>query len=328
MSTTSSTLTRARLMRIGIFLLGAMLGALTLRLVGLGEEGASESARLSEGVQTTQQPDELPARTDAPTTFRIGSLNVLGAGHTAPGGDRHGYASGSERMAKQVRVIRNERVDVLGFQELQKAQFDVFTQLTAGQYAVWPGNIDGPGFLRNSIAWKTRTWSFVKGSWIKVPYFHGEVLRMPVALLQNVDTGQQAYFMNFQNPADARGDANRWRVAGRTLQINLVNRLRTETGLPVYWTGDFNDRDKAFCDVTKRTDMISANGGSNTSSCLPTRPTAVDWVFGSLETSFSDYSADRRPLIKESTDHPFILATATLPPGLDPVCPTEPPTTP
>lgn len=326
MSTTSSSPSRARLMRIGIFLLGAMLGALTLRLVGLGDEGTGEAARLSDGDRAAQQPSDS-ADSGIPTTFRIGSLNVLGAGHTAPGGDRHGYASGAERMAKQVAVIRHERVDVVGFQELQKSQFDVFTQMTAGQYGIWPGNIDGPGFLRNSIAWRTRTWSFVKGSWIRVPYFHGETLRMPVALLQNVTTGQQAYFMNFQNPANARGDANRWRVAGRTLQINLVNRLRT-TGLPVYWTGDFNDRDKAFCDVTKRTDLVSASGGSNTSSCLPARPMAVDWVFGSLETSFSGYSADRRRLIQESTDHPFILATASLPPDLDPICPEEPPTTP
>ena len=30
----------------------------------------------------------------------------------------------------------------------------------------------------------------------------------------------------------------------------MVNRLRTETGLPVFVTGDMNERDEYFCQMT------------------------------------------------------------------------------
>src|SRR4051794_19210557 len=34
---------------------------------------------------------------DVPTAVRISSFNLLGYGHTAPGGERHGWASGTVR---------------------------------------------------------------------------------------------------------------------------------------------------------------------------------------------------------------------------------------
>ena len=222
---------------LAVFLLGAVVGALGLRFVDAPAPAAPDASDLSFA--------SGPRYDEPSTTFRIASLNVLGHGHTVPGGDRKGWAQGPQRMEWQTQVLKAERVDVVGFQELQKPQYDTFTQMTAGQFTMWPGNIDGRGFLRNSIAWKTSTFTLLKTSWIKLPYFHGDELRMPVVLLQHNVTGQQAYVINFQNPANARGDASRWRAQGRTLQINLVNKLHATTGLPVFWTGDLNDREKA-----------------------------------------------------------------------------------
>lgn len=319
MSAESST-SRTRVIRLTLFLVGAFVGALVLRVVD-----APDPAERDDAAQYVvgETGSESATGTDAPTTFRIASLNVLGHGHTAPGGNRTGYASGPERMRLQVDKLRRHQVDVVGFQELQAPQVREFNKLTGTQYDIWPGNIDGPGFLRNSIAWDTGEWGLVRSSWLRVPYFDGVLLRMPVVLLANVETGQQAYFMNFQNPADARGNAERWRDEGRALQLGLVNRLRAQSGLPVYWTGDFNERKEAFCHVTRASDMVSASGGLNDGrTCSPTKPLYVDWIFGSVETTFSGYLADRSAKVARSTDHPLVVATASLPPSLMPNCPT------
>ena len=73
----------------------------------------------------------------------------------------------------------------------------------------------------------------------QLPYFKGDVLRMPVVLLQSLQTGQQIYVMNFQNPADVRGNAEKWRRIGQRHQIALANLLKVSNGLPILWTGDF-----------------------------------------------------------------------------------------
>ncbi len=45
---------------------------------------------------------------------------------------------------------------------------------------------------------------------------------------------------------------------------------------------------------------------------------SIDWVFAPLETSFTDVLLlTAVAMIQKSTDHRFILATATLPPDLD-----------
>ena len=61
-----------------------------------------------------------------------------------------------------------------------------------------------------------------------------------------------------------------------------VNRLRAETPfLPVFFTGDMNDREEFFCPVTARTELRAANGGATSagsaSSPGPRRSTG-SWV--------------------------------------------------
>jgi hypothetical protein len=91
-----------------------------------------------------------------------------------------------------------------------------------------------------------------------------------------------------------------------------------------------NEKDIYFCRMTAATDMMAANGGVNDGGgCGPARPTYIDWIFGSPETTFSGYVANRGPKVRKSTDHPMILAQAALPPVLtDPDCPATPTDTP
>jgi hypothetical protein len=218
-------------------------------------------------------------------------------------------------------------VSVVGFQELQQPQFDVFERKATGIYNWFPGDIDTRGFLRNTIAWRADTWRLVSTSWLKLPYFHGEELRMPLVLLQHLGTGQQVYFMNFQNPADVRGNAEKWRMIGQRRQSNLVNKMRDLSGLPVFWLGDMNSRDQVFCRVTRLTGMVSASGGSRTpTTCSAPRPSQIDYIFASAGTTFTGYLADRSEKVRRATDHPMIVADATVPAATPKPTPTPTPT--
>ena len=155
-------------------------------------------------------------------------------------------------MKWAVQLIKSHHVDVVGLQEFQPQQYAKWVKKASSQYDIFPGYIETVGFLRNSIAWRKDKFRLVSTTWIKLPYFHGDVLRMPVVLLQSLQTGQQVYFMNFQNPADVRGNAQKWRLIGQRLQIALVNLLKTSNGLPVVWTGDMNAKKQVFCRVTKQ----------------------------------------------------------------------------
>ncbi len=315
---------RTRAALVAALLLGMVLGALVLRVAGGAGEGG-DSARLADGNLPTTSPSATPTP-GVPTQFTISSLNVLGADHTDPGGNKKGWAPGATRMRWLTQELQAQSVDVVGLQEFQYSQYVAFLDESAGAYATYPALLWGKKGMRNSVAWRVDEWELVSASWVKIPYFHGTILRMPVVLLRNLQSGQQAYFASFHNPADARGPAAKWRKQATDIEIALVNRLRTESGLPVYVTGDMNERDVYYCRVTAGTDLVSASGGYNEGgSCAPARPTYIDWVFGSPETTFSGYLANRGPKIRRSTDHPMIVAQAELAPVITPPdCPATP----
>jgi endonuclease/exonuclease/phosphatase family metal-dependent hydrolase len=295
--------------------LGVLLGGTALAVAGTdkksdeyGEMGAS--------------PIPTPAAVSGPTSFKVSSFNILGWDHTAKGGSKYkaGYADGGQRMKWAIQLIKSRQVDVVGLQEFQPQQYEKWAKKAAGQYDIFPGYIDSVGFLRNSIAWRKDKFRLVSTSWLKLPYFHGDVLRMPVVLLQSLQTGQQIYFMNFQNPADVRGNASKWRLLGQRFQIALVNQLKTSNGLPVIWTGDMNARTQVFCRVTKQAAMVSASGGYRSdTSCQPPQGMVVDWIFGS-GVQFSGYVQDRSRKVARTTDHHMLIADALVQP-VEPVIP-------
>jgi endonuclease/exonuclease/phosphatase family metal-dependent hydrolase len=318
-------------MTVAALLLGMVLGAAVLRVAGGVGGSSDDAAQLAEGSATNgatpTAPPTVPPEPGVPTTFKISSLNVLGAGHTGPNGRKRGWASGEERMTVLTRVIRSRDVDVIALQEFERPQYRVFKSKLGSTFGTFPGTAWGPRTMRNSVAWRLDTWELVSTSSVKIPYFHGIMRRMPVVLLRNLESGQQAYFTSFHNPANARGPAERWRDRATRIEIDLVNSLRSRTGLPVYILGDMNERDEYFCAMTRHTDMVSASGGRNGArGCRPARPQRIDWIFGSPETTFTGYVADRGPRIRRSTDHPMLIVDAALP--AVPYCPAPPTTTP
>lgn len=309
MSTVRTLSHPARRVAAGAFAL-ALLGTTGLAHAGQGTTGtAPGKAALS---ATTTLTDE----TVEPTVFRLSSFNLLGASHTAPGGDRKGWATGSVRMAWAAQLLNEQAIDVAGFQEMQKPQFHKFVELESANYDIFPGLRFGSAALANSIAWRRDTWTLLESRMIDVPYFRGNIIRKPLVRLGNLQTGQEAWFFNTHNPSNKQGPAQKWRNRAVKIQIDMVNGLRAETpDVPVLFTGDMNDREKFFCPITAAAPLHSANGGSNVDGdCTPPVPTKIDWILGTPEVSFSDYVALDDAFVKKTTDHPMVNATASIAP--------------
>lgn len=249
-------------------------------------------------------------RADNPTVFRVSTFNVLGAGHTAKGGNKTGYASGATRMGWAVSLLRGASIDVAGFQEFQPPQYAVFRNQMPG-WGVYPGASLSRGSMADSIVWDQSQWDLVEARTIDIPYFGGRPVAMPYVLLRNLGSGQKIWFANFHNPADAHGPAQRFRDRALSLEIGLANNLHAD-GTPVIITGDMNDREEYFCPMTADAPMHAANGGSTGGACAPPSHMDVDWIFGSTDLDFANYTSDDSRLVKRTSDHPFVWAEATL----------------
>jgi endonuclease/exonuclease/phosphatase family metal-dependent hydrolase len=246
------------------------------------------------------------------TTFRVASFNVLGDSHTSAGGDKPRYASGATRIGWALQALNASTVDVVGFQEYESVQHNAFARQTGDAWGVYPGTSLGSNPVRNSIAWRRDTWTAVETHTISIPYFRGNRVPMPYVLLENNDTGQRVWLINVHNPTsnNKRGNNERWRDLGTSLEINLMNDLKAD-GTPVILMGDFNERTEAFCRVTSGAGAVAANGGT-TSPCRPPEGHGIDWIFGTPSIDFSSYVRLRTPLIARTTDHPMVSTTATI----------------
>ncbi len=284
-------------------------GVLALALALTSAPGSPAGAAERASGRLAEQPA-------AATVFQISSFNLLGAAHTKPRGKKPQFASGKRRMAWATQIIEQDGLDVIGFQEMERPQYDRFQQLKSTEFGIYPGiRLDGPA-RSNSIAWRLSEWSLVDAMTYRAPYFHGRMQHRPVVRLENRATGQQIYVLNTHNPASVRGPAQRWRDKAVAIQVQLINQLRTESPeVPVFFLGDMNDKAKFFCPVVSTTDLHAADGGTYLDGvCTPPVPTRIDWIMGSAEVAFTSYTARKDALVSQTTDHPVVMATASIPP--------------
>jgi endonuclease/exonuclease/phosphatase family metal-dependent hydrolase len=258
---------------------------------------------------STPVPTPLPAPPPPPPTldFRLTTFNVLGASHTAGKGKRPGMASGVVRAGRAAALIRRHGADVVGFQELQGSQLAALKRQTNLDF--YPGFTMRHQDSENSIGWRRDRWVAIERHVVRIPYFNGGLRAMPVVRLRNLSTGLEAWFTNFHNPAETAKyhHQQRYRTGATNTEAALANRL-ISTGLPVFITGDMNERAAYFCRLMAHAPMVAARGGSNIGRCLPGRPRAVDWIFGSQGVEFSGYTEDRSHLVDITTDHPVVTA--------------------
>ena len=240
--------------------------------------------------------------------FVLSSFNVLGASHTTSTGKHPGMASGRARAVGAAELIRRHGAEVIGFQELQTSQLAALRRHTNLDF--YPGSSLRRQDSENSIGWRRDRWVAVERHTIRIPYFDGGLRAMPVVKLRSRSTGLEAWFANFHNPAETARfhRQQRYRSEATRMEIALANRLITATGLPVFVTGDMNERSTYFCRFTAGAPMVAARGGTNNGRCRPGRPRAVDWIFGSQGVQFTGYTEDRSRLVDVTTDHPVVVA--------------------
>ncbi len=254
------------------------------------------------------RPQPLPPQAQ----FTMATFNVLGHSHTNPGGHHSWLASGPQRVGGVLELLARHDVTVVGMQEFQQPQRQAFAARAVG-WQMYPTLSMPARDGENTVAWRTDTWDLVRPATVAIPYFNGRSRNMPYVLLQNKKTGVRAYFASFHNPANTRqfrGQA-RFRSAATEREITLVNRLSQE-GIPVFVTGDMNERAEYFCRVTGRTPLVAAAGGSNADGCRPPRPLMIDWIFGSRAVEFASYRIDRSPLVRRTSDHPLVTTEVTV----------------
>jgi endonuclease/exonuclease/phosphatase family metal-dependent hydrolase len=257
----------------------------------------------------------LSSDTNAPIpTFRTASFNLLGYGHTKPGGDAPRFEDGVTRTDYAVKVLDRRGIEVVGFQEFQNEQFDRFFEIVGDAWGVYPGDQLSDAAMHNSIAWRTERWALVSARSIPIIYAEGAWIRMPFVLLQHKESGRMVWFANFHNSYGRTAESQRYRDQARALEIDLANRLH-ETGVPLVLTGDMNERETYFCPMTTLAPMKSAAGGSYGASVPCTQPTdmRIDQIFGSHFLQFTNYLAAESKLINKTSDHPLVYADVSVP---------------
>jgi endonuclease/exonuclease/phosphatase family metal-dependent hydrolase len=241
--------------------------------------------------------------------INLASFNVLGASHTASGGR---YATYPSRMVRAVSLMNARGLDVVGTQEFQERQFDYF--VSKGYDKTWGSYYWNPAGKKrdteNAVLWRKSTMEFVSGTTYDIPYFGGNIRHVPVVLLRQKSSGRTAYFLNVHNPADVRGNAAGWRAKAIQIERQKIIELRA-TGRPVFITGDFNDRQNAFCPLTADKLMISPNSLPSITCAYP-KESSIDWIFAAGQTRFSYFLRDKTPQNGRISDHPLVIARAHL----------------
>ena len=234
---------------------------------------------------------------------------MLGHSHTVAGGDAARFADSSTRMGWTLSGLSGASVDLVGLQEVQPQQLDTLLNRAGGTWDIYPGGALGRWGIANSIAWRQDTFKLLDANTMDIPYFGGQPRMQPYLLLQHLKTGQKLWIANFHNPANhGSPKANtRYRRIATGREIALANTLG-KTGWPVFFTGDFNDREEYFCPFTAGTALKAANGGSTGAACSPPDRMPVDWIFGSDRIRFSAYAAFDSGVIARASDHPLVVA--------------------
>ncbi|WP_158604486.1 peptidoglycan DD-metalloendopeptidase family protein [Nocardioides mangrovicus] len=244
--------------------------------------------------------------------FLLATFNVLGASHTKrPGGDAsRRYPTWSKRLPGVVSYLENNHIDVAGMQEFQRSQHKAFLKQASSQYAAFPASSRTD--TDNTIVWRKDTFDLVEAHKFAIPYFNGHKRNMNYVLLRQKSTGRTAYFINVHNPANTRRyhHQQKWRNRSIAVERKLVIRLRS-FNRPVFLTGDLNDRDKAFCPLTKDKLMLSANSVPSF-TCAPPSSLWIDWILGAGQTRFSSYIRDWSLKSANVTDHPVVYSRTYL----------------
>lgn len=238
--------------------------------------------------------------------FEVASFNILGANHTDSGGSKASWPNYDKRIPGTIELLERYGVDVAGLQELQWRQRTMFLNRTGDTWGIYPS-----GQNDNSIIWRKSEFGLVEGGTFKVPYFNGHLRDMPYVLLKDRDTNRTAYFISVHNPTTNKrwGNQDKWRYEAVRRERQKVIDLRAQ-GRPVFLTGDFNDRARAFCPLTRDKLMISPDSIPSMTCRMPEEYYWVDWIFAAGQSRFTTLTVDTSPRARKISDHPLVVGTA------------------
>jgi endonuclease/exonuclease/phosphatase family metal-dependent hydrolase len=259
------------------------------------------------------QPTEVELMSSSSSSLVVATFNLLGHGHTEPGGKFAWMGSGPVRLKNTSRLLQRHAIDVVGLQEVHPPQYKLLPHVLSA-YSYYPGPGVAQRNKQNVVAWKKSRFSLVRGTSVLIPYKRGRLVPMPVVKLRDKGSGKTFWTVTVHNAPGKTAKARASRAKALTKQVALTNQLLA-TGSPVFMTGDMNDRVGYFCRYTASGAMVAAAGGYRTATRCeppPARRAQIDWVFGpGKDVSFSGYRFDRSPLVRRTSDHPLVLARAT-----------------
>lgn len=268
------------------------------------------TASLALAAQAQAAPASTAERATLSDPVRVATFNILGANHTENGSK--GFATYETRMKRTIRLIERRQFGIVGFQEYQIPQHEMFLRRTDGAWGVYPGLQEGRRPVQNSIVWRKADWSIVEKKLYTIPYFGGRPVEQPYVKLRN-DDGVEVWVINTHNPADSKGPAQRHRDEAMAIQADLANKLK-RTGVPVILLGDFNERDEAYCYITGNSDLEAVNGGGwPNGRCDPPSWMRIDWIFASPSARVLNYVDLENANTRYITDHRVIFSDLSFP---------------
>jgi surface antigen len=142
-------------------------------------------------------------------------------------------------MDKSIAAMNTNNLEIVGMQELQSPQYDLFKKKAGNKYDMTK---KGSNHLtENAIAWDKSKYTLEdSGIMPNLKYFFGSKLADPWVKLKATASGQEFFVLNTHDPADANGcECSSERYHDALEHSTFIARLKG-MGLPILFTGDFN----------------------------------------------------------------------------------------
>nr|WP_242680113.1 peptidoglycan DD-metalloendopeptidase family protein [Nocardioides sp. IC4_145] len=235
----------------------------------------------------------------------VGTLNLLGAGHTDKAGERPGYDTWDKRLPGAVRTIEKAGVTIAGLQEVHGPQAKALENEYAAKWGIYPAS----GKAQNRVIWDRNEWKQTDGRLVDIPYFGGKDVGMPLVQLTSTTTGQVIWVWSIHNPADTHGNAAGHRKEALRRQLATMTEL-AGTGIPAVILGDFNDgkdgNNSSHCALTP--ELTNAFGGSAEPCKKPKQDAPIDHIYGA-DLTWASAEVDNSTQASKLADHPLVVAT-------------------
>lgn len=247
---------------------------------------------------------------DGPLDFTIASMNALGNNHSRPYADADHFAPARIRAEWTFDAVDTLGASIVGFQEPTAEQLQSIVTAGDGAWEVYPTPDEGDRRVESPLAWRTDQWEAVEKTTIRVQFINRSLAR-PVVRLRQKATGREIWVVNVHN---APWEYQAKRNAAVKVEIAKIQELEA-TGIPVFFTGDMNEKKTIVCKVLTQTDLVSPGGGriAKDGTCVTPKVMRVDWIFGPSTATYTGFTYSRHSMVRLVTDHWVPVVRVTIP---------------